>query len=221
MKDIDWPEPVNWWRYPDKPISATPAVLDRLERSGLYFAQCKYDGWRAVCEIVQRGGDVRVRLFSHSKLEHPASHWLREAIARASAWPEGTTVLDGEWMGRRGAYGEAYAAFDAWCFGGDDLTELPAAQRAAWVHGAMDTSEAVFALANHWNGFRRLFEHSRRVAHLEGIVLKRADSVLKPSPRGTQKTSDWIKVKYRNVDGTAALGAEAQRPRRAVKVKGR
>ena len=149
----------------------------------------KFDGIR--CLAVKRDGQVR--LLSRNDLD------LRErfpTIAAAVAELEADDLaLDGEVVAVRGGFaglaqtgGRAYFVFDALELGGEDVRELPLAERKQRVH-ALGLSAPLHASEPLKGNGLTLFKRACR-SGWEGLIAKRADSAYV-----ARRSRDWLKVK--------------------------
>ena len=198
------------FRYPDKPVEATPAVLDTLT-PGEWLAQTKPDGWRCLidCAVENKGPRDVMRLEFLTRHAKPMP--IDEDLAhRVSVWLHNTglprLLIDAEWMGRRDGQPESLWVFDLltqgdpWELGGkpawmrfDMLRTLcrdfPPPDRVRlveWTSGEGDTIS-----------YADFFERVRYQPGIEGIVLKRASSRYIGSIRHCAENPDWLKVKWR------------------------
>ena len=180
------------FRYPDKPLMSSLGALDSLVE-GEWLAELKYDGWRAL--VRWDGKDVT--LTSRHKKPLPATAGLlaqlRDEFARHHRLQ--SVLLDGEWMGRRDGQNESLVLFDALEINGKPCWGLRADERFTLLLGLhLHIPTAVFDDRN----YRELFLWSKVEPGCEGIVLKRKDSRLIGSVRGSADNPNWLKIKWRD-----------------------
>jgi bifunctional non-homologous end joining protein LigD len=149
----------------------------------------KFDGIR--CLAVKHGGEVR--LLSRNDLD------LRERFPTIAAAVEALDAddfaLDGEVVAVRGGFaglahtgGRAYFVFDALELGGEDVRELPLAERKQRLR-ALGLSAPLHASEPLKGNGLTLFKRACRNGW-EGLIAKRADS-----PYIARRSRDWLKVK--------------------------
>lgn len=190
------------WRYPDKPTTGSVAFLKSIDESN-YVALPKKDGWRAIVyvdgptvEIYSRDG----RLLE-SALKKPYDPHIRQSLAALNLR---RTVLDGEFVGRRGGFQESLHLFDVTMLEGKWITNLSRIDRYQTLcHIAADALSPVSVLGPLIEGdFLRNFWR-RTVNGLatdeEGIVLYRRGSTRIDSTVSSVDNPQWIKVKWREI----------------------
>ncbi|MFH8793708.1 ATP-dependent DNA ligase [Streptomyces sp. NPDC017941] len=199
------------------PILASPGPLPPARADALWSAETKYDGQRA---IVYLGGDGSMLLRSRSGADVTAAY---PELAALGAHVHAPAVLDGEIvvldeqgrpdfarlqprMGLAAAPARAarlaagdpahLVLFDIMFLAGRQLTGLPYTARR-------DHLRNLVAAGPRWSVPTAVPGHSRaaldltRARGLEGIVLKRLDSVYEPGVR----SRSWLKIRnVRTVD---------------------
>lgn len=182
------------WRFPDKPLTAHLPILGQLAPRE-WLAQMKPDGWRALVRVEPDGG---VSLTSRHREPITFGPALRSALAEVLRGLPSGTLLDGEYMGRRGRQPEGLILFD-WLAEGDVwLGELGAATRFAKLLGLEAACAGPVRIVP-WTltEWHELFFSSRQTAGMEGIVLKHTASRFIGSPRHCENNRQWLKVKWK------------------------
>ncbi len=200
--------PLDWLRMQAGGTEAAPTWL----------CQPKWDGWRH--QAWKDGG----RWLHFSKDGEPAGRMpppgLLKELYDLFADQDGIAV-DAEWVGPRchdelraiGRPGwNGLVLLDLVYVNGAWQGRVPYAQRFANLRTMVALakgrarSEGVSVVETVYSGFEGFFEESRRNPVLEGVVMKRASSLLLPGLLdGKGQSHDWKKIKWRNVHEAAAF----------------
>lgn len=207
------------FRFPDKPIEASPDFLVG-QHDRAWWAQIKKDGWR---QVVDWDGDGSLTISSSSgdtsRAAVPMSDEMRQALTEYVADVAGDTParFDTEWCARREAdRSERVWIFDVHRWRGEDLYRRPCQERMMilaslwpWPHDAARSEldiqfgnwgdpQAINIMPTRNFDYAGLFDLSKNDPACEGIVLKGVQSVINGSIRGLSANRGWIKVKWRS-----------------------
>jgi bifunctional non-homologous end joining protein LigD len=189
-----------------KLVKTAPAGDDWLH-------EVKWDGYRIVATVV----DGNVRLWSRNGIEWTEK--VPELAAAVRSLKLGDAQLDGEMIvpsetgsdfnalqGRLSAETKAplrYMLFDAPCLNGENLHDLPLAERKTRLEALLKKSRSkLLAYSVHQIGNGAALFAQALKAGWEGIVSKRVDSPYRYGARN----GDWVKVKARLSDEFAVVG---------------
>ncbi len=162
-----------------------------------WLHEVKFDGFRAIVTI--RGGEARLASRNGNDLTARFAE-ISQAAGRAVKSPD--CVLDGEICAldeagrpsfdamQRGSGPFALYLFDALEIEGEQLLELPLAQRRERLRAILDADSPAVVLSEAFGDGAALLE-AASAQGLEGIVSKRAESRYLPGRR----SRDWLKVK--------------------------
>ena len=180
------------FRYPDKPIRATPAVLDTFA-DGDWLAQFKYDGWR---DLIRWDGERATHTSRHNQPLPVSSAIIAETHALLRGLPP--MLLDSEWTGRRNGLRERVYLFDLLEWSGAWLGNTGAEDRFRKLRAEVRERAHLVSIADGWTeGYRELFEESRKDDRYEGIVLKRCSGRFIGSVRDSVENPAMLKIKWR------------------------
>lgn len=197
------------WRYPDKPILATPEFFDGIQESEW---QCsgKYDGWRL---IVLTDEHRMPHLFSRvgTPIEQTNANVPQELIdeiAAICAEMPPLSALDSEFVGPRGDHDPHVFIFDQlaedglWLANRQFQSRWEMATRLKGLGGHITLAETVTI------GFREYFDRLKQIWYAggctkmtlhEGIVLKRRTGKLTLNLATNAKSLHQYKIKYRDI----------------------
>jgi len=180
------------------PMLATLVDKPPVEKGGWLY-EIKWDGYRAIA-LCNKG---KVALISrNNKSFNDKFYSIYDHLKGLNL----NAVLDGEivvlkdsgvssfgalqnW--RSEADGElVYYVFDILWLDGQDLMGLPLSRRKEILHGVLP-AEGVVRESESFNTSPEKFLKAAARSGLEGIIVKRADSVYQPGDRG----GDWLKIK--------------------------
>lgn len=190
------------------PAKLTPQlatlVKDAPDGEG-WLHEIKYDGYRLLCRIETRGGEVRARLQTRN-----GNDWTPRfpPVAGAAAeLPVEAALLDGEavvldeggrsdFQALQNALGQEerrdliFYAFDLLHLDGVDLLRTPLEERKTLLATLLEDAPSAIRYSGHLKGGGRRFHREACRLGLEGIVSKRAD---RPYTQGRGR--DWLKTK--------------------------
>jgi bifunctional non-homologous end joining protein LigD len=163
-----------------------------------WLFEVKWDGYRAVCTIDEKG---KLTLLSRNGLDmlarFPPLQDLRDAFGSVPIVVDGEIVsLDSEGRSEFQRLQESqkkdtvltYAAFDLLYADGRDLRKTPLEERKALLEHLIRSDAVLYSKHVVGKGIS-LFGQARR-RHLEGIVGKKRDS-----PYEERRSRDWVKIK--------------------------
>lgn len=176
-----------------------------------WLHEIKLDGYRM--QAVVQGG--RARLLTRNA--HDWTARFPETAAALGRLPD--CVLDGELvapdeagnpdfgvlqaaMEQRSTERLVFYAFDALAIGGEDLRELPLAERKARLGTLLRRPPPGVALVEAFAAAGEAILRSACRIGLEGVVSKRADSPY----RAGERSDDWLKTKCRGSDEFIVIG---------------
>lgn len=180
------------FRYPDKPIRATPAVLPSLAE-GDWLVQFKYDGWR---DLVRWDGTRATHTSRHNQPLPVGPEIIAETAAMLRGLPP--MLLDAEWTGRRAGLRERLYLFDMLEHDGAWLGAVGAEDRYRRLRKTIPERVHLVTIADGWfEGYAEMFEESKTDERYEGIVLKRCDGRFVGSVRESIENPAMLKIKWR------------------------
>src|SRR5581483_8081410 len=186
------------------------SLMDAPLQDPAFVYEPKYDGIRAIAEVVGRDG---VRLWS--RLGNEKTHQFPEiadALARWTRARKETVILDGEIVAldRRGeptgfqqlqgrihlteggGGGVAYIVFDVLKIGRRDLRDQPLVERRAALESLFAKTESpLLRISTQVRGDGRAMYKDALAHGWEGLIAKHAASLYKSGKR----TPDWRKLK--------------------------
>lgn len=188
------------FRHGDQP---TPATLDWLRQAdadppGTWIGQPKLDGHRIQVRIGR--GQVVVSSKDGSPRRMPGV--ILDALRALD--PSDVVILDGEHVGPRGGrerVRERVVLFDMLGLGGEYLPSQPCTWRLATLHDVLRVPApgGLVELSESWAnpGLVERFAAQRGVDQSEGLVIRRADSMLRLGWSRPVANPAWFKVKFR------------------------
>lgn len=190
------------------PMLAT--LVDEAFDDDAWIYEIKWDGYRAICTVDEKGG---VRLVSRNGLDFLPQFPEMAELARAFA--SLPVIVDGEIVSLDGAgrssfqrlqgsfnrnrpsarskdvekFPLTFVAFDALYADGKDLRKAPLEQRKSVLERIiLDDSLVLYSKHVRGSG-RALFEQAKK-NRLEGIIAKKSDSTYQG-----RRSRDWLKIK--------------------------
>jgi len=194
------------FRFPDKPIEATLAFLQRI-REPEWLAQAKYDGWRL--QIYKHEGriDLFTRMGNPIEKEATVPGYLRDEVNQLVARTPDNTVLDAELVGPRGHHKPHIYLFDLLAYNNGWLVNMPFVSRhEKLLLEFSETANISFAQTSLEN-FRGLFDAWKKdwidsgkgLSLCEGIVLKRKTGTMELSNNKSVDSRHLYKIKFRDI----------------------
>ncbi len=225
------PAPPKARRPKAAPATALPAFVppqlarnvDRPPAGEGWAHEIKFDGYRLQLRV--DGGACRV--LTRTGLDW--THRFKELAVEAARLPPGlydgeAVMLDAEgapdFAGLQAALQDGrtgeivFYAFDLLFTGGDDLRELPLAQRKARLHPLVDAAATPhLRYVEHFETGGDAVLSSACSMHLEGIVSKKLDA-----PYASGRSESWVKAKCRGGQEVVVAGwvAEGAKPFRSL-----
>lgn len=183
------------FRFPDMPRLSTTAILPML-RDGEWLAQFKPNGFR--CHVRWNGSLIESVTSRHRKPVDCSGDAMATLAAHLQDCPP--ALLDGEWMGRRGGFAERFWLFDLLELGGEWLGRETCLTRFEMLEKCLrGRAEKTDPLIRHTlEDYPGFFAAARaaRTEGVEGIVLKRTDSIYCGSYAKCVENPGWKKVKF-------------------------
>jgi bifunctional non-homologous end joining protein LigD len=174
-------------------------LIDRPFDDDAWLFEVKWDGYRAVCTIDEKG---KLTLVSRNGLDmlarFPPLKGLGEAFGSVPIVVDGEIVsLDSQGRSEFQRLQESqkkvatltYAVFDLLYADGRDLRKRPLEERKSLLERLIRNDEVVLYSKHVIGKGISLFDQARR-RHLEGIVGKKRDS-----PYQERRSRDWVKIK--------------------------
>jgi bifunctional non-homologous end joining protein LigD len=176
-------------------------LVDSLPKTGDWFFELKFDGFRALA--VKNG--MEIQLISRNKKDLSAK--FPELIDSLSKLPVKRAVIDGEIvalddrgrpsfqilqnLGTAGSRNLVYYAFDLLNYEGRNTQSLPIEYRKALIQPLITAGPSNLGFSRAVEGTSKLLLEQVRTHSLEGIVAKKAGSHYEPG----QRSGTWIKYK--------------------------
>lgn len=187
--------------YPDQP-KHTISYQGIGDVVGDFIVQPKFDGWRALVVIDDRG---EVSCWSRHGELLPVSDAV--AAPYAAFGKVGGAVFDAEWMGRRSQVGrERLVAFDLLALGAINWRLRPAYERVSRLSSlamcAQRSAQAIEAAPCRRTGntaeIARIFKDwQATMPECEGVVLKAAIGTYIGARRPKTENPTWFRCKWR------------------------
>lgn len=198
------------WRYPDKPMSTTPCVVEAL-REEEWLGQNKYDGWNA---SIYSDGKQFPHLFSSSgrRLGEVTNVpiFLVEQLAEITKHLPPLSVFNAEFVGPRGNHQPRFYAFDCLAWKGEWQSLEPFSERWKIVTGELGPrlTTGIQLAETVDSDFMALFNRLKKNWYdggcskldlCEGIVLKRKTGDLCLDRNSSSKNRHQFKLKFRDI----------------------
>lgn len=188
------------------PMLAT-LVTEAPENREEWTYELKYDGFRAVCALV----DGELAMWSRNELDlEPRFPRIAEALRKLKV-PE--VVLDGEIVAldaagvprfqllQSGEHREVLFVFDVIWYDGHDLRKLPYVERRKVLEKILKRAPAAIEISKTLDETAKAALEKVKKAGMEGIIAKHNSSIYEG-----RRSKEWLKVKALNEQELAIIG---------------
>jgi ATP-dependent DNA ligase len=175
------------------------------EEPNRWLAEVKHDGWRSQLYVGDSGRAERLSKYETGEQTQRPPDELMDAFD-AMGFPAGS-AFDGEWMGRRCVKDlkgrHFFCVWDLLYWNWTWLGNKPLTERRLLLAEVFDQGQKrsdtgkVVLIPQTFSGFYAFFNANQTNPLLEGVVLKRRDSLLLGTQANKGVNPDWLKAKWR------------------------